>query len=105
MRMTQPTALILRSIAAGHAYGFDVMDATGLPSGTVYPVLRRLEAADWLRSRWEEPADAHGQGRPARKIYTLTARGVAALDEADRRLDEARRRLARAIAEPAGGRG
>lgn len=105
MRMTLPTALVLRTIAAGHLYGFDLMDATGLPSGTVYPLLRRLEAAGWLRASWEDAAAAHAAGRPRRRSYRLTARGVAALGEADRRLAEARRRLARAATGPAGGEG
>jgi DNA-binding PadR family transcriptional regulator len=41
--MTYPTAAVLMAIRHGHRYGFDVMDATGLPDGTVYPILRRLE--------------------------------------------------------------
>ena len=45
VRMTQVTALVLRAVAAGHRYGFDVMEACALPSGTVYPALRRLEGA------------------------------------------------------------
>ena len=43
MKLTYPTALVLQALASGYHYGFDIMDATGLPSGTVYPVLRRLE--------------------------------------------------------------
>ena len=41
--LTYPTAAVLLAIRHGHRYGFDVMDATGLPDGTVYPILRRLE--------------------------------------------------------------
>ena len=43
VRLSHTSALILQSIGAAHHYGFDVMDVTGLPSGTVYPALRRLE--------------------------------------------------------------
>ena len=43
VNLTLPTTLVLQALARGHHYGFDVMDATGLPSGTVYPLLRRLE--------------------------------------------------------------
>ena len=43
VNLTLPTTLVLQALACGHHYGFDVMDATGLPSGTVYPLLRRLE--------------------------------------------------------------
>ncbi|MFN7929787.1 MAG: hypothetical protein U0Y68_17950 [Blastocatellia bacterium] len=38
-------ALILQAVENGYRYGFDVMTITGLPSGTVYPALRRLEEA------------------------------------------------------------
>ena len=51
MNVTLPTTLVLQALACGHRYGFDVMDATGLPSGTVYPVLRRLEKEGLVRAR------------------------------------------------------
>ena len=41
---------ILQAVANGYQYGFDVMDVTGLPSGTVYPALRRLEHGDLVAS-------------------------------------------------------
>ena len=44
MRLTYPTTLVLQALLQGHHHGFDIMDATSLPSGTVYPILRRLEA-------------------------------------------------------------
>jgi hypothetical protein len=48
---TYPTAAVLLAIVHGHRYGFDIMDATGLPDGTVYPILRRLERRHrWTRS-------------------------------------------------------
>ena len=53
VRMTQVTALVLRAVAAGHKYGFDVMEACDVPSGTAYPALRRLEKSGLLRSSWE----------------------------------------------------
>ena len=64
VRMTQITALVLRVVAGGHRYGFDVMEACGLPSGTVYPALRRLDRAGLLKSRWEGAAEARADGRP-----------------------------------------
>jgi DNA-binding PadR family transcriptional regulator len=91
--MTQITALVLRGIAAGHRYGFDVMEVCGLPSGTVYPALRRLEKAGLLKSRWEERAQAQAEGRPRRRTYTLTAEGLRALSEAEEKLAEVRRLL------------
>lgn len=93
VRMTQVTALVLRAIAAGHRYGFDVMEACGLPSGTVYPALRRLEKAGLLRSGWERAEDAHAEGRPRRRTYALTPAGARALPEAEAKLAEALRRL------------
>jgi len=91
--MTQITALVLRSIAGGHRYGFDIMEACGLPSGTVYPVLRRLEKAGLLKSRWEDESDAHAEGRPRRRTYGLTDHGWESLSAADRKLAEVRRLL------------
>jgi DNA-binding PadR family transcriptional regulator len=93
LRMTHITALVLRAIHAGYRYGFDIMDATGLPSGTVYPVLRRLERSGWLRSRWESATAALDEGRPRRRLYELTGAGVSGLTEANAKLAEARRLL------------
>jgi DNA-binding PadR family transcriptional regulator len=75
MNVTYTTALVLEAIAAGYHYGFDVMDATGLPSGTVYPALRRLEDEGCVRSRWERAALAHDEGRPPRRYYEITGSG------------------------------
>jgi DNA-binding PadR family transcriptional regulator len=102
IRITHVTALVLAALAAGHRYGFDVMDATGLASGTVYPALRRLERAGLLRSRWEAASTALDDGRPRRRLYQLTAAGEAALQSADRRLSDAASFLGRAhpAAEP-----
>jgi DNA-binding PadR family transcriptional regulator len=93
IRMTQVTALVLRAVARGHRYGFDIMEACGLPSGTVYPALRRLDRAGLLRSGWEAAETAHAQGRPRRRTYTLAASGREALGEADAKLAEVRRLL------------
>ena len=73
---------VLQAIAHGYQYGFDVIDHTGLPSGTVYPALTRLERDGLVRSAWENEQQAHGEGRPARRYYKLTAPGVKALAEA-----------------------
>jgi PadR family transcriptional regulator, regulatory protein PadR len=73
--VTYPTALVLHALASGYAYGFDLMDATGLPSGTVYPLLRRLERTGCVESRWEDETDATKEGRPARKYYRITGEG------------------------------
>lgn len=85
IRMTQSTAFVLQALANGFVYGFDIMDATGLPGGTVYPALRRLESAGMVESEWEEGGVAQEQGRPARKYYRLTDDGEAALSTAAQR--------------------
>ena len=86
-RMTLPTALILGTIAEGARYGFDIMDATGLPSGTVYPALRRLEARGCLKSSWEDARSALEAGRPRRRVYQITRAGKALLPAARAKLE------------------
>ncbi len=79
--LTYPTADVLLAIRAGYRYGFDVMDATGLPNGTVYPLLRRLERRGVLAGAWESESKARAEQRPARRYYRLTKAGEAALEE------------------------
>ena len=80
--MTWPTALVLHALAAGYHYGFDVMDATGLASGTVYPILRRLDREGLARARWESAEKAQREQRPPRRYYEITAAGETVLAEA-----------------------
>lgn len=75
MRVTYPTAIVLLAVSRGVAYGFDIMDTTGLQSGTVYPILRRLEAAGLVRSRWEAVTSARDEQRPPRRYYQVTGAG------------------------------
>jgi PadR family transcriptional regulator, regulatory protein PadR len=82
IRMTRPTALVLVALSRGTRHGFDVLDATGLPSGTVYPILRRLETAGLVRSRWEAVRQARDEGRPPRRYYELTGAGAQTAREA-----------------------
>jgi PadR family transcriptional regulator, regulatory protein PadR len=83
VRLSHTSALILQSIGTAHHYGFDVMEVTGLPSGTVYPALHRLERDRLIVSCWEEaPA---GIQRPARRYYKLTSEGTTALHLAQQR--------------------
>ena len=82
MRRLSITVLsVLQAIANEHQYGFDIIDVTGLPSGTVYPALSRLERDGYVRSAWEDETRAHHEGRPARRYYRITAPGVRALNE------------------------
>lgn len=73
------TVAVLHAVACGHQFGFDVVDATGLTTGTVYPALDKLEDLGYLRSTWEAPAAAQRENRPARRYFTLTAPGAHAL--------------------------
>ena len=56
------------------------MEMTGLPSGTVYPALRRLERDGLIRSQWERQSIADKEQRPPRKYYKVTRDGQAELD-------------------------
>lgn len=87
-RLTLPTAAVLYAVSHGLRHGFDIIDATGYPSGTVYPVLRRLEAAGMLRSSWEPVAAARAEQRPPRRYYQVTAAGALVLREALQRYPE-----------------
>ena len=84
-KLSHTAALILQAIHAGHGYGFSVMEMTGLPSGTVYPALRRLERDDLMMSRLEKQSVADSEQRPPRKYYKLTTNGKATLESARKR--------------------
>ncbi len=84
-KLSHTAALILQSIHAGHVYGYSVMEMTGLPSGTVYPALRRLERDELIRSQWESQSLADAGLRPPRKYYKLTRSGKATLEASHKR--------------------
>lgn len=78
LRMTLPTQLVLHTFLQdprNELYGVEIGSAAGLPSGTVHPILARLEGVGWLESRWEE-IDPRVEGRPPRRYYQLTASGA-----------------------------
>lgn len=78
--VAQVLSCFLTDIGA-ERYGRDMIKETGLPSGTLYPILARLERAEWLSASWED-IDPETEGRPARRFYRLTPDGaVAARDE------------------------
>jgi DNA-binding PadR family transcriptional regulator len=100
MNLTYPTALVLQALARGFHHGFDIMDATGLPSGTVYPILRRLDGEGLLESAWEPAEAAQLEQRPPRRYYEITAAGERMLADAAgryRALDHAVRRSPRRL--------
>nr|WP_082772382.1 PadR family transcriptional regulator [Actinoplanes sp. TFC3] len=77
MRMTSSVLKVIAALLAdptSERYGLQIMQATGLPSGTLYPILVRLERAGWVESKWED-VDPALEGRPSRRYYRLTAEG------------------------------
>jgi len=84
-KLSHTAAMILQALDAGFVYGFSIMEMTGLPSGTVYPAMRRLERDELIRSHWEKQAIADAEQRPPRKYYDLTSAGKATLEASRRR--------------------
>jgi PadR family transcriptional regulator PadR len=108
-RMTIPTQLVLRTLLAEptkEMYGLEICAGAGLPSGTIHPILARLEGLGWLESRWEDikPED---EGRPRRRYYQLTTDGAesarTALAQATTQLPAALGGALRPALRPAGG--
>ncbi|WP_314416206.1 PadR family transcriptional regulator [Streptomyces sp. DSM 40484] len=88
--MTLPTQLVLRAFLekpTQERYGLELGRLAGLESGTIHPILARLEATGWVDSWWED-ADPSEQGRPRRRYYRLSTDGA----------EHARDALARATA-------
>ncbi|MFF9157517.1 PadR family transcriptional regulator [Streptomyces sp. NPDC014846] len=77
--MTLQTQLVLQALLENPAtqrYGLELCELAGLPSGTIYPILARLEEHGWLRSSWEDPAVHEEAGRPRRRFYRITEEGA-----------------------------
>ncbi len=77
MKLTGALERVLRAFLADPAadrYGYDLMKVAKLPSGTLYPLLARLEAEGLISSQWEPPREDAG-GWPPRKFYRLTVEG------------------------------
>lgn len=77
-RMTIPTLRVLAALLAdplAEHYGLELCHAAGLPSGSVYPILARLETAGWLVGAWEDINEA-AEGRRRRRYYRLTGGGL-----------------------------
>ncbi|MFF3614839.1 PadR family transcriptional regulator [Streptomyces sp. NPDC002580] len=81
LRMTLQTQLVLRALLVDPArqrYGLELCESAGLSSGTIYPILARLEQAGWVDSRWEDPSVHEEGGRPRRRFYRMTEDGAEA---------------------------
>ena len=77
-RMTAPTIKVIGAILSSSAdelAGAEIARTTRLASGTLYPILLRLERAGWLESRWEVE-DPQRLGRPRRRLYRVTGFGA-----------------------------
>jgi PadR family transcriptional regulator PadR len=76
--MTMPTLLVLRAMLVEpnrEMYGLEICKAAGLPSGTLHPILARLERCGWLESQWEDIQPTE-EGRPRRRYYHLSSLGA-----------------------------
>jgi DNA-binding PadR family transcriptional regulator len=69
------TVMVLHALARGCQYGFDIIEETGLTSGTIYPALEKLERLGYARSEWEDGRIAQREKRPARRYFTITDPG------------------------------
>src|SRR5258708_16329563 len=79
LKMTLQVHLVLGVLLdepSRERYGLELCDLVGLASGTIYPILARLEQAGWLESTWEDPAVHEKAGRPRRRLYRLTSDGA-----------------------------
>lgn len=76
VKVTVPLERVLRAFLGDPTvprYGYDLMKAAGLKSGTLYPMLGRLEADGLVTSAWETP---QRDGQRPRKYYQLTGEGI-----------------------------
>ena len=80
------TLEVLKAVRDGHAYGLEIMTATGQPSGTVYPALGRLDERRFVTAHWESQSTARREARPRRRYYRITASGSEELTAALARL-------------------
>lgn len=102
LRMTLATEAVLRVLLDDPTmprYGFDVAREAGIATGSLYPILARLEQMGWVGSTWEEQGPGN-EGRPRRRYYRLTGMGETCARQA---LHESLRRKPSKAWRPAGG--
>ena len=95
-RITGPTIKVLGALMSSgqcEISGADIARATKLASGTLYPILFRLERAGWVESRWES-CNPEESGRPRRRLYQVTALGARSAKAAVKDLELAFGRIA-----------
>jgi PadR family transcriptional regulator PadR len=96
LRMTRALEDVLRALVAEPTkdfYGLQLCQAANLPSGTIYPILARLEQSGWVTSDWEDPDISITEGRPRRRFYRLSEDGAVAARTALARRDRPRSAL------------
>ena len=81
-KLSLGAVMVLHALARGFVYGFDIMEETGLTSGTIYPALDRLEMLGFARSEWEDARIAQAEKRPPRRYFRITPDGARELQEA-----------------------
>ena len=87
-RLSAQTIKVLSALMASPAAdlsGAEIAKQAKLASGTLYPILFRLENVGWLKSRWEA-GDPTRLGRPRRRFYRITAKGLRNVDQVVRDL-------------------
>ena len=96
-RMTLPTQLVLRQLLDDpdrEMYGLEICTSAGLPSGTIHPILARLERIGWITSRWED-IDPSKEGRPRRRYYQLDPNAASQIQAALHRAEKSSSALMR----------
>lgn len=76
--MTGPTLKVLgmlMSCSTEGLSGSNISQAAQIASGTLYPILFRLERAGWLTSEWEDVVPSEVK-RPRKRLYRLTGIGA-----------------------------
>ncbi|MBD0737460.1 PadR family transcriptional regulator [Streptomyces sp. CBMA29] len=89
LRMTPHTRTVLNAllgrvgdgerraaVLADGLYGLELSKLSGLPNGTLFPLLERLRQAGWVERYWEQDESAEGAGRPRRRFYKITPKGA-----------------------------
>jgi PadR family transcriptional regulator PadR len=79
IKMTGPVQQVLRAMVHDPAvprYGLEISKQADLETGTLYPIMARLEKVGWVESSWEDPELSIREGRPRRRYYQLTRDGA-----------------------------
>ena len=88
LRLTGPVERVLSVLLTEPGrprYGLDISKHADLETGTLYPIMARLERVRWVESSWEDPDLSITDGRPRRRYYQLTRDGA---EQAERALAE-----------------